>query len=87
MALHFPNASRVYDATRRAVRFWGHENVIEFPFFVTADALKRVQPDMRLDEAGLLRAFDLNCDAIHKIATKVYARERRGSYVLAAADF
>jgi hypothetical protein len=29
-------------------------------FFVTEDALKKIQPDMRRDEAGLLRAFDRN---------------------------
>ncbi len=86
-ALNFPNASRLYDARRRAVRFWGHVSAMEFPFSVTEDALKRVQPDMRLDEAGLLRAFDLNRDAIHKIATKVYARGRKGSYELIATDF
>jgi hypothetical protein len=25
MAISFPNRSRSYDATRRAVRFWGHD--------------------------------------------------------------
>jgi hypothetical protein len=87
MTLNFPNSSRLYDAKRRAVRFWGYMSAMEFLFFVSEDALKRVQPDMRLDEAGLLRAFDLNRDAIHKIATKVYARERRSFYELIATDF
>src|ERR1700680_2265114 len=61
--LSFPNQSRFYDATRRAVRFWGHDSAMEASFFVNEDALKRVQSDMRLDEAGLLRAFDLDRDA------------------------
>ena len=26
MSLNFPNQSRSYDATLRAVRFWGHDN-------------------------------------------------------------
>jgi hypothetical protein len=51
MALIFPNHSRSYDATRRAVRFWGHDSAMEASFFVTTDALKHVQPDMPLDEA------------------------------------
>jgi len=87
MALNFPNRSRFYDATRRAVRFWGYDTAIEWSFFVTEDALKRVQPDMRLDEAGLLGAFDSNRDLIHATALKVYARGRKGSYDLISADF
>jgi len=74
MALSFPNKSRAFDATRRAVRFWGYDSAMEAAFFVTEDALKRVQPDMRSDEAGLLRAFDANRDLICATAAKVYAR-------------
>ena len=44
MALSFPNKSRAFDATRRAVRFWGYDSAMEVAFFVTEDALKRVQP-------------------------------------------
>src|SRR4029450_13534849 len=60
MALSFPNQSRADDATRRAVRFWGNDSAMEASFFVTEDSLKRIQPDMRFDEAGLLAAFHLN---------------------------
>ena len=60
MALSFPNQTRFYDAPRRAVQFWGHDSTREAVFFVTEDALKRVQPGMRLDEPGLLGAFDAN---------------------------
>jgi hypothetical protein len=60
---------------------------MEASFFVTKDALKRVQPDMRSDEAGLLSAFDLNRDLIYAIAFKVYARGHKGSYDLVSADF
>ena len=58
MALSFPNKSRAFDATRRAVRFWGYDSAMEVAFFVTEEALKRIAPDMQSDEAGLLRAFD-----------------------------
>src|SRR5215813_1374558 len=80
MTLSFPNRSRAYDATRRAVRFWGNDSAMEASFFVTEDALKRVHPDIQFDEAGLLRAFDANRDLIYAAAVKVYARGRKGSY-------
>lgn len=56
-------------------------------FFVTAEALRRVQPDVRLDETGLLSAFDANRDLIYAVGSKVYARGRRGHYDLVDADF
>jgi hypothetical protein len=87
MSLRFPNESRSYDPTRRAVRFWGHDSAMEASFFVGEDALKRVQPAMALDEAGLLGAFDANRDLIRATAAKVYARGRKGSYDLITSDF
>jgi hypothetical protein len=87
MALNFPNQSRSYDATRRAVRFWGYDSAMEASFFVTEDALKRIAPDMRFDEAGLLGVFDTNRNLIYAAAAKVYSRGRRGSYDLVSADF
>ena len=69
------------------MQFWGHDSTKEAVFFVTEDALKRVQPGMRLDEPGLLGAFDANRDLIYAAAAKVYARGRRGSYHLDSADF
>jgi hypothetical protein len=87
MTLSFPNQSRCYDATRRAVRFWGHDSAMEATFFMTEDALKRVQPDMRLDELGLLGAFDANRDVIQRTAARVYRRGQRGSYDLNYTDF
>ena len=87
MSLNFPNQSRSFDATRRAVRFWGYDSAMEASFYVTEDALKRVQPNMRFDETGLLGAFDSNRDLIYATAAKVYARGRRGSYDLVSGDF
>jgi len=86
MTINFPNSSRSYDATRRAVRFWGYDRSMENSFFVTVDALKRIQPDLRADVVDLLRAFDNNRERIYAIAAKVYARGRRGSYDVLAAD-
>lgn len=60
---------------------------MEASFFVDEGALKRIQFDMRFDEAGLLRAFDLNRDLICATAAEVYGRRHKGSYDLTAADF
>jgi Protein of unknown function (DUF1488) len=87
MTLNFPNRSRFFDSTRRAVRFWGHDTAMEASFFVSEEALKQLRPDMRFDEAGLLSAFDTNRDLIYATASKVYARGRKGSYDLHTADF
>ena len=87
MALSFPNLSRSFDATRRAVRFWGYDSAMEFSFFVTEDALKRVCPDMRRDRAEILSAFDNHRDLICRTAAKVFARGRKGSYDLGPSDF
>ncbi len=85
--LNFPNPSRVFDPTRHAVRFWGHDSAMEWSFFVTEEALKRLQPSMARNEASLLLAFDTNRAAIQAAAIKAYKRGRRGSYELAATDF
>src|SRR4051812_784488 len=87
MSLSFPNRSRSFDATRRAVRFWGYDTAMERSFFVSEDALKRVHPSMRSDETGLLSAFDLNRDLIYATAEKVYARGPKGTYDLTSGDF
>ena len=87
MSLSFPNQSRSYDATLRAVRFWGHDGAMEVSFFVNKDALKRIEPRMPPNELGLLRAFDLHRDLIYAAATMAYRRGRKGSYELTPADF
>jgi hypothetical protein len=85
--IDFPNHSRSYDKTRHAVRFWGHDSAIEASFFINEDALRRIQPDARLDESGFLNAFDANRDLICAAAAKVYVRGSRGSYDLLAGNF
>ncbi|MEO6947486.1 MAG: DUF1488 domain-containing protein [Nitrobacter sp.] len=85
--IDFPNHSRSYDPTRRAVRFWGHDSAIEASFFIEEGALKKIEPNARLDESGYLKAFDLNRDLICAAAAKIYVRGIRGSYNLVAANF
>ena len=85
--LNFPKQSRVFDPTRRAVRFWGHDSAMEWSFFVTEDALRRLHPKLADDEASLLRAFDANRSKIYAAAMKAFKRGRKGSYELVAADF
>ncbi|XUJ35370.1 DUF1488 domain-containing protein [Bradyrhizobium japonicum] len=77
--IEFPNHSRSYDRTRRAVQFWGHDSAIEASFFINENALKRIQPDIGCDEPGFLRAFDSNRDLICAAAAKMYVRGSRGS--------
>jgi hypothetical protein len=86
MTLKFPNHSRSYDRTRQAVRFWGYDTSIEYSFFVTIDALVRVEPHLRRDEEGFLGAFDANRDLICQTAAEVHSRGRK-SYELVGADF
>ena len=62
-------------------------SAMEVAFFITEDALKCVEPQMRFDEAGLLRAFDSHRDLICATAAKVYKRRRKGSYDLVGSDF
>ncbi len=51
-----------------------------------ADALKQMEPSLRLDATDILRAFDVNRERIYSIAAKVYARGRRGTYDLNVGD-
>jgi len=85
--IDFPNHSRSYDQTRRAVRFWGHDSAIEASFFIDEDALRRIQPDATLDASGFLNAFYCNRDLICAAAARIYVRGSRGSYDLVAANF
>jgi hypothetical protein len=87
--LNFPNPSCSFDVSKNRVEFWGYDNVIEISFFVGADVLKKLCPEMGNAEAGFLEAFDAAHKRIQAVAEKVYARGKKGSfaYVLAAADF
>jgi len=86
MAMMFPNHSRSYDATRRAIRFWGYDRAMEWSFFVTESALQRMNPAMVCDEPGMLDVFDANRERICTAAQKLYRSGPKGSYELVAAD-
>ena len=86
-ALSFPNLSRCYEETRDSVRFWGYEHAIEYSFFVTADALRRIHPQLRQGKDDCLSAFDAHRDLICSVAAKVHARGTKRSYDLTFVDF
>jgi uncharacterized protein DUF1488 len=87
MTLSFPNRSRAYDTTRRAVRFWGHDSAMEVSFFITEDALRRIAPDSPQKDGAFLATFDSHRDLILAAAKKVYSLGRKGSYDLVESDF
>jgi phage-related baseplate assembly protein len=89
MRLSFPNPSRSFDATRSRVCFWGYDSSIEVTFFVEADALKQLCPDISGAEAEFLNAFDAVRKRIHEVANKVYVAGSQGTYryTLSANDF
>jgi hypothetical protein len=85
--LRFPNHSRAYDATRRAVRFWGYDSAMESSFFITEDALRQLHRGTCWDEQQILLAFDSNRNLILAAAAKIYGQGRKGSYELGPAAF
>jgi hypothetical protein len=90
MTLAFLNPSRSFDETRNAVRFTGHDGMFEVRFLVEAAALSRSDIALRgasVSETICLSAFDGLLKSVHDVARKAYARTRRDSYILTAADF
>lgn len=88
MAIRFPNASRFYDPTRDAVRFWGHDQSTETSFFISTAALQHLAPGTPRRAEALLAVFDSNRARILQAATRVYGRGRLGiSYDLTPANF
>ena len=88
VTLGFPNQSRSYDPRRQRVRFSGHDGAFEVCFFVEQGVFSRINPDAKLDEAGILQEFDRYRDRILQAARKMYSsRQRRDTYTLLASDF
>ena len=87
MALTFPNPSRSYDAAGHGVRFWGYDSAMEVPFFIEEGAIARLDGTASRGETGCLLVFDEHRGRIVEVAGLAYSRGRRGSYILAAADF
>ena len=87
--LNFPNESRSFDEKRARVCFWGYDSAIEISFYVEADTLKMLRPEMESTEFGILQAFDSVREQIHGVASKVHSRSENGTYAhtLGASDF
>lgn len=87
--LNFPNESRSFDEKRARVCFWGYDSAIEISFYVEADTLKTLRPEMESTEIGILQAFDSVREQIHGVASKVHGRSDNGTYahILGANDF
>ena len=90
MTLAFPNPSRSFDQTRRAVSFIGHDGMFQVRFFVEVEALG-VSADnaggKEAAEMAYLAAFDALRSSIQDAASKAYARQRRNAYTLTASGF
>jgi len=69
----FASHGRTFDAGRQAVQFYGYDGAKQWPFFVTAETLRRMHPMMVHSEAGMLEAFDSNQNLICAMASKLYA--------------
>ena len=90
MTLAFPNPSRSFDPGRNGVYFIGHDGMFQIRFFIEAEALAKdgiVLGGKASVETAYLSAFDGLRTSIQQVASKVYARNRRDSYTLTAADF
>lgn len=89
MRLSFHNPCRSFDADRSRVCFWGYDSTIEITFYIEADALKQLCPDMSGVESGFLQAFDAARKKIHEVADKVYTHGDKGTcaYILSTGDF
>jgi Protein of unknown function (DUF1488) len=79
MTINCPNRRRSYDATRRAARFWAYDRSMEASFFMTAEALTRLQPNLQSDAVDLLRAFDANRDRVSTQSGPGSMREAAGA--------
>ncbi|WP_086970684.1 DUF1488 family protein [Caballeronia glebae] len=80
MALHFPNPSRSYDATRHCVFFWGYDDSREITFQVDRGTLKGLQPTLGADEQSVLVAFDEFREKLLEIAKGRYVRGPQNRY-------
>lgn len=85
MALTFPNRSRSFDETRKAVRFLAHDGMFEVTFFIESSALVEIDYP-RTTAAECLLAFDAARSAIQEAAQYRYSNERRSVYLLTGAD-
>lgn len=83
MTILFPNPSRSFDESKNRVHFWGYDKTIEVSFYVQAETLKKLCPDMDEAESGCLAAFDQARTKLYDAAEKAYTRKRAFSFILA----
>lgn len=86
MTLAFHNPNRTYDVRRDAVGFVGHDGVFEISFFVHAGVFSKVH-GATAEKVDCLLAFDAMRGVINDVARRLYAQQRRKSYVLVESDF
>ncbi len=72
--MNFPNPSRSFDASKNRVRFWGYDSAIEITFFVDVAVLQKLNPELNLAEASVLKVFDAAIERIHEVALKANSR-------------
>nr|WP_246641503.1 DUF1488 domain-containing protein [Paraburkholderia edwinii] len=82
MVLNFPNPSRIYDASRRCVCFWGYDNAREIAFLVDDTLLTKLNPDTHSDESSLLATFDRHRDRIVGLARIAYKGGPQNRYTI-----
>ena len=82
VVLNFPNPSRVYDASRHCVCFWGYDNAREISFLVDDAMLTKLNLDCVSDESSLLATFDRNRDRILELARTLYKGGPRNRYTI-----
>jgi len=89
MRLSFFNPSRSYDANKSRVQFWGYDSAFEISFYVEADALKQLCPDISNNEMEFLHAFDTARSRIIEVAEQIYSngKMRKFMLILQAKDF
>ncbi|WP_408150155.1 DUF1488 family protein [Paraburkholderia strydomiana] len=80
--LNFPNPSRVYDASRHGVCFWGYDNSREIAFLVDDRMLKKLNPHILADELALLAAFDSSRVQILEFARNLYNGGTQSRYTI-----
>ncbi|TXC82421.1 DUF1488 domain-containing protein [Paraburkholderia azotifigens] len=80
--LNFPNPSRMYDASRRCVCFWGYDNAREIAFLVDDSMLTKLNPGADSCESSLLATFDHNRDQILGLARTLYNGGPQNRYTI-----
>ena len=69
----FASHHRTFGSRRQAVRFHGYDSAAPCSFFLTAETLRRLHPEMIHGEAGMLEAFDSSRNLICAMAAKLYS--------------